>query len=303
MKKTLLMIALCLPMWAAAQLVEVSSLKQIAVDQKDARLAGISADGSFVLITSSERTGLTKVNVATAEAQVISTEREAGLDPKISEDGKQILYRVQSTDAKTKKLYSSLVRHDATTKKATTIVSPSRELGNYTVKNNAVYAVNQKVMRKAPIQGKKQVNESPIMISTDHLKINITRNGQTTILTPNGTEEYYIWASLSPDNTKMSYTVAGKGLFVSDLDGKNVRFISKDLKDAKWLTNDILVGMEAENDGHQVTAAAIVLQKLDGTRQVLTDKSMIAHFPYPSADGKRIGFSTIDGKVYVMNLK
>ena len=59
--------------------------------------------------------------------------------------------------------------------------------------------------------------------------------------------------------------------------------------------------MDAEDDGHFTTASAIVAYTLDGKKQVLTNNSMIAMYPY--AANNVIVFSTLDGETYMLNVK
>ncbi len=59
--------------------------------------------------------------------------------------------------------------------------------------------------------------------------------------------------------------------------------------------------MDSEDDGHFTTASAIVAYTLDGKKQVLTDNSMIAMYPYTTSNA--VVFSTLDGEIYVLNVK
>ncbi len=75
------------------------------------------------------------------------------------------------------------------------------------------------------------------------------------------------------------------------------------LHGARWINNDAVVGFEDYDDGSVVTASSIVASDLQGTRQTLTDDSVIALNPTVSADGSRIAFATAAGELYVINLK
>ncbi len=302
MKKLTLLLALAIPMIAMAQLVEVSSIQKVQTPNADARMAGISPDGSYILITSQVQEGLTKIDLATKQATVLTTAPEAGFDARISADGKQVLYREMTIDSD-RTTYSSLTRQDISTRETATIVKPTRSLGAYAIKGNTVLSVDKLQLRKAAISGTRVASEDVPMVSTADCKLAITRNGQTTVLTPNGADENYIWASLSPDNKRICYHVAGMGTFICNLEGKHSTLVSYDLHDAKWYNNTTLIGMEDKDNGQIITSSDIVLQSLDGTKQVLTDGSVIAVYPYASADGKRIGFSTEDGQVFVINIK
>ena len=59
--------------------------------------------------------------------------------------------------------------------------------------------------------------------------------------------------------------------------------------------------MNDQDDGHMITASAIVAYTLDGKYQVMTSPDMIAMEPF-AANGK-IVFSTIQGDIYMMTVK
>lgn len=59
--------------------------------------------------------------------------------------------------------------------------------------------------------------------------------------------------------------------------------------------------MHDEDNGKYLTASAIVAYDMQGKKQILINKEMMAIYPY-AANGQ-IAFSTAAGKVYVMNVK
>ena len=70
---------------------------------------------------------------------------------------------------------------------------------------------------------------------------------------------------------------------------------------AQWYDNNTLIAMNDRDNGHFITASAVVAYTLDGKFQVLTSPDMIAMEPY-AAEGK-IAFSTAEGKTYLMTVK
>ncbi len=303
MKKTFLMLALAVPMIAVAQLVEVVSTERIKTTQNDfPRLAGISPDGSYVLITKQDQTGLQKVDIATQKTTVLTDARAAGFEAKISNDGKQVLYREQVI-GEDQFNRSRLMRLDVSTRATSTIVPLTRELGGYMIHGNTILAVNKRQMKKQAVVGVSSPADEFPVVSIEEFQLMITRNGVTSVLSPNGTDESYIWPSVSPDGTKVCYFLMSGGCWVANIDGSNPRMVNWDLHDAKWYSNNVLIGMEDKDNGEVYTTSTIVLQSIDGRRQVLTDGKEIAMYPYASLDGKRIAYSTEEGNVYVMNIK
>ena len=111
----------------------------------------------------------------------------------------------------------------------------------------------------------------------------------------------YIWASLSPDKTKILYYVSEMGCYVCDINGNNSRFIGWDCRAPQWYNNEIIISMNDQDDGHFTTTSAIMAYTLDGKVQVLTSPDMVAMYPF-AAEGKVV-FSTIQGKTYMLNVK
>ena len=134
-----------------------------------------------------------------------------------------------------------------------------------------------------------------------NLHMVLTRGGKMTILTPNGTNEAYNWASISPDGTKILYYVSGKGCYTCNLQGEDVTYIANHCRAPQWYNNHIIVGMHDEDNGKWLTASAIVAYSIQGQKQTLVNKEMMAIYPY-TADGK-IAFSTVNGEIYLMNVK
>ena len=143
-----------------------------------------------------------------------------------------------------------------------------------------------------------------VVYVNEDLQIVVERDGQRTILTPNGQDVNYIWASLSPDGTRIAfYSMASGRVYISDLEG-NVLANLGSIDAPVWLTNDWVVGFNEVNDGREVTASHIVAVTADGrVRQDLTPPGgKIAMFPAVSPDGRRIAFNTLDGNLYIMEV-
>ena len=176
-----------------------------------------------------------------------------------------------------------------------------------TLRNNIVKYTIKAQKRAMIAKGQRDLsklipaNQANNVAINGDLHIVLTRNGKSTILTPNGADDAYNWASISPDETKILYYVSGKGCYTCDLNGKNVHYIALDCRAPQWYNDNIIIGMHDEDNGKWITASAIVAYSLQGEKQILVNKETMAIYPY-TADGK-IAFSTAAGKVYVMNVK
>ena len=277
MKKIFLSLALAAATMMSAQVFEVGQLTKLNTPtDADVKVAGVSADGSYVLITSGSNQGLRRYDVATGKTTTISTAAGAGYNVQISNDGQELVYRESSFDKQGLRK-NNIVRHNLTTVKTTTIAKGQRDM-----------------MAMAN-------TSANLSVSINDRKIVLTKNGKTITLAPNGSHLSYIWPSISPDGTKLCYYVCGNGCWVANLDGSGKQYIGYGVQAAKWYDNNTLVAMDSEDDGHFTTASAIVAYTLDGKKQVLTDNSMIAMYPY--AANNMIVFSTLDGETYMLNVK
>ncbi len=297
MKKTLLVLALAIPMMAAAQILEVASVEQVKTPVLDAKVAGISPDGSYILLTTGHNEGLTKYDLATGQVSVITTAEGAGYNAKISADGKDVVYR-ETTTGQDRLRRSKLVRQTLASKATSTIVPETRDLEGYAIHGNTVLAVNK---RKVSRSGASAIIRPVVSIKDRQLMI--SRGEESVVLSPNGTNASYLWPSISPDGTKVCYYIAGNGCWVANIDGTNPQRIAHKCRAAQWYDNNTIIGMADEDDGHVITASSIVAYTLDGRHQVLTDKKLMTMYPYASADGKKIVCSTEMGEVYMINIK
>ena len=277
MKKIFLSLALAVSVMASAQVFEVGQLTKLNTPtDTDVKVAGVSADGSYVLITSGSNHGLRRYDVATGKTTTSTTAAGAGYNVQISKDGQELVYRETSFDAQGLRK-NNIIRHDLATAKTATVAKAQRDM-------------------------KAMVNTGAnVSVSINDRKIVLNKNGKNIILVPNGSNESYIWPSVSPDGTKLCYYVCGNGCWVANLDGSGKQYIGHGVQAAKWYDNNTLVAMDAEDDGHFTTASAIVAYTLDGKKQVLTNDSMIAMYPY--AANNVIVFSTLDGETYMLNVK
>ena len=277
MKKIILSLALAVSMMASAQVFEVDQLTKLNTPtDTDVKVAGVSADGSYVLITSGSNQGLRRYDVATGETTTITTAAGAGYNVQISQDGQEVVYRETKFDNKGLRK-NDVIRLNLATAKTTTVAKAQRDMMAMTTTG------------------------ANVSVSISDRKIVLTKNGKNIVLAPNGSHESYIWPSISPDGTKLCYYVCGNGCWVANLDGSGKQYIGHGVQAAKWYDNNTLVAMDAEDDGHYITASAIVAYTLDGKKQLLTNSSMVAM--YPDVAENMIVFSTLDGETYMLNVK
>ena len=275
MKKVYLFLALAIPMMASAQLLEVTSTEHVTTNA-DAKVAAFSPKGDYLLLTNTSNQGLQRMDLATKKVTQITTAEGAGYNVKIAQDGKQVVYREVTIDANKSRL-STIVRHDL-------------------------------VAKQSKVVAKKQTNLAAMVVDAERPSFSVkdrqlmmTRNGETTIFSPNGQQYSYHWASLSPNGQKVSYYISAVGCFVCDIDGQNIQFIGHNCYAPVWYNDEIIIASDTKDDGHVITESAIVAYDLKGNKQVLTNGDHIAVFPQAAAG--KIAYSTSEGEIFVMNVK
>lgn len=301
MKKVLLTLAVFMSVSASAQVLDVASIEKVNLPAVGEHvIAGISPKGDYLLLTGSQLCGLAKYDLKTGKSEVLSSAWGAGNGVKISKDGKNVVYREDSFSNGLR--YSSLEQKNLSTGAKIKLMNSSRNLQTVDLQGgNAMIISGNRLTKKVFTKSLPTSNVAPV-VSINNRQLMITRNGITRVLSPNGTEYSYIWPSVSPDGKKVCYYVCGVGCFVCNVDGSNVKQMGE-LRAAQWYDNNTLVGMNDTDDGHTITASTIVAKNLNGKSQTLTNSSMIAMYPYASAEGKKIAFSTFGGEVYIINVK
>ena len=278
MRKTILLVAACVvSMLASAQIFQVTSVQELkGASYQDARVAGISPNGDYVLMTNGSNQGLKRYDIATGELSVITDAEGAGFNVQVSRDGKEVVFRERFTD-ENKLRYNNIMS------------------ANFSTNKKEMVAKKQTNNEKMVIPG------SNIVLHNTECMMYIEKNGKRIKVAPQGNDVNYIWASLSPDKTKILYYVSEMGCYVCDTDGRNSRFIGWDCRAPQWYNNEIIISMNDQDDGHFTTKSAILAYTLDGKVQVLTSPDMIAMYPF-AAEGKVV-FSTLQGKTYLLNVK
>ena len=275
MKKVYLFLALAIPMMASAQLLEVSST-QLVTSKADAKVAAFSPNGDYLLLTNTSHQGLQSMDLASKTLTTISRAEGAGYNVQVSQDGKQVVYREVTLDAKKNRM-STVVRHDMAARQGQVVAKKQQHLA-------AMVADAERPS-----------------FSVKDRQLMMTVNGETKVFSPNGQQYSYHWASLSPNGKKVAYYISAVGCFVCDIDGSNIQFIGHNCLAPVWYNDNILVGCDTKDNGEVVLESVIVAYSLDGKKQVLTNGEQIAVFP-KAANGK-IAYSTSEGEIYIMNVK
>ena len=94
-----MLVAACVvSMLASAQIFQVTSVQELkGASYQDARVAGISPNGDYVLMTNGSNQGLKRYDIATGKMSLITDAEGAGFNVQVSRDGNDIVYRERFT--------------------------------------------------------------------------------------------------------------------------------------------------------------------------------------------------------------
>lgn len=292
MKKTLLTLVGGLALVASAQQVTVTSNTRLLKGvEGSAYYPVLNSTGSQLLFASGESYGLKMYDFADNVVSRISDEMGAGIDASFSANGD--VYYVTQKLGDNRLIYRTGMRYDNATAKSEVVLEAQH---GYVRPELGTRANGFKGAKKsfAPAKG------LGTAVCVQGSVLYITKNGVTKEYTPVPSYAGYLWASLSPDGKKVAFFAAGKGIVVTDLNGKVLSMLGK-YEMPCWYNNDYIVAQNAKDDGHQFTSSQIMLIKADGTFKTnLTSETSMSM--QPTAAAGKIVYTTIDGLLYQMTI-
>lgn len=286
-----------------AQEVKVGRIRQLTKQsQGEYYLSAISPDSRQLLVTSPNFKGISLIAVKGRRLKSINDIQGAGFEPSFSSDGRFIFFREDQFPDQKK--FSSILSYSIATGETKIIIPESRNLSTVVVSGNGIFYLSDGRVQKEAIEGEALKSYDPqTLVLLEDLTPVLYHNGEKKVLKPNGNGSY-IWVSLSPDKSKVLYYFTGKGTFVCDLEG-NIICAPGRVNAPKWLTNDVIIGMDDRDDGYRVTSSELVYYSLNSDKLVyLTSTSSRSEmYPFPFPDGRGIAFQTDNGELYIMKIK
>ena len=299
MRKLLFLLFIMIGQINFAQKIDVKSIQLLKGTEDGGCFHPVfSPDGTYLLSTAENYTGLKQHNLVTDEVVTLTTDAGAGYGVRISSDANTILFR--KTEMKNNLRYTSLQQYSLSDKKQMKLTDAMREkISPVFVGDKAAYIKNNSLMKVS-----KTSNKVASYINVEDKKMALYSGNTRHVLTPNGEDKSYFWASISPDGKHIVYTVAAYGTFVCNIDGSNVVSLGK-LNAPVWLNNQWVVGMNDQDNGDQIIASEIVATTIDGgmRRTFATPMVGIAMYPSVSADGNKIAFNTEKGEIYIIDIQ
>ncbi len=263
---------------ASAGAVEIEVTDAVGLKMPgDACHPVLSPDGALLLYSSVDHTGLNAYDMSTGAVSLLDESAAAGFAPVFSTDSRRVFYRTAvSVDG----LINRDVRCvDILTGRSTRLEGPSR-------KSKALQSIDRTTYAVA-----------------DYDHINVAVDGVVKELSPVDGAHSYLWASISPDGTRLLFNEPFKGVFVSDLDGSNARCLSLKGDFPSWVDNDDVAFVVTSDDGYVVTESKIVVLDLTtgGEVSVTPDEVTVSELTASPVTGDVV-YSTVEGEMYRMNV-
>lgn len=236
----------------------------------------LSPDGSTLLFSSVDHTGLNSFDMATGKVSVIDKSAAAGFEPTFSRDGSKIYYR---TAVKVNGLMNRDVRcYDVNASKVTEMAKPNRSSLALKSIDRDTYA------------------------ATDFDHIDVSINGKITSLDPVADAHTYQWASISPDGSKLLFSEPFKGVFVCNLDGTDAKSVLPKGDYPCWIDDNTVAAVVSHDDGYVILDSAVVLVDLaSGETATATTPDYLVGEMTASTANRSIIFTTVEGELYQIN--
>ncbi len=301
MRTVFIITALLLSVGLDAQSIRVRSVKKITpADNGSYLLSGVVPGSKLLLVSGSGYTGLSLLDPGSGRLQVITGDNGAGYEPAVTADGLKVFYRSDYYSDNMK--YSSVSSFDISTGTKVVLLKKGRDVLPPAVAGNSVLvrsADGTKIEQAGPVL--KSGNDGAFLITEDMMPV-LYRGSERKPLMPNG-DGFYIWASLSPDGTKILYNYRGQGTFICDTDGRVLHDLGR-INAPKWFNDRVVIGMDDKDDGHRITSSELVYYSLGGKRRVIFTSTPDRSEMFPFAAGNsRIAFCTDKGEIYMMKVR
>ncbi|MCM1032398.1 MAG: hypothetical protein NC405_01440 [Odoribacter sp.] len=236
----------------------------------------LSPDGSTLLYSALDHTGLKALDMTTGTVTVIDAGASAGFQPVFSASGRQVYYRTASTVDGL--LYRDVRSYDFEGRKVRTLAKPSRRDENLVAMAGDNYAY---------------ASFSAIEVFTDGVK---------SLVSPVTDAHSYQWASLSPDGSRLAFSEPFQGVFVSKADGSEpVKLLDKGDYVA-WAGPNTVIAVVSHDDGYVILDSRLVMvNTATGIMNYITGEDIKVSEATASATGMVI-FSDLDGNMYSLNI-
>ena len=267
-----------------------------------------SPKGDKIALSTLNYEGIWVADANGKNLEKITADPGSGYKLSWSEDGKTILAR--TSPRVEKRVFHEVKTYNVADKSEKILLAKTRELKGIPAwsndNSNIVYKVDTKQEKvstgKIALKSAKQESEAQALVK------NIQENPANIARLISGFKDLegaILFNAQASSTNKVVFEAGGKGLFISDGDGSNLKHLGRGNMPTWTPDGKYVIVSITEDDGEVITRGELNAIDIEtGTYQKLTDDSVIALRPSVSPDGKKIAFEELQsGDIYVLKLK
>lgn len=238
----------------------------------------LSPDGSTLLFSAVDHTGLNALDLTTGKVSVLDKDAAAGFNPVFSADGKTVAYRTAAVK-------DGLL---------------CRDLRSYNLAKKAGKQLQGLTRNDVDLD---KAAGKTAYARADYREIVVSDATGTRRITPLADAHSYLWASLSPDGTHLLFSEPFSGVYVANADGTEPRKIADKGDYPAWAGDNIIVYVLTRDDGYVTLSSQLIAVDLnDNSTTVITSPENIVGEATAATNGTVI-FNTVDGSLYTVTIK
>ncbi|MBX3009079.1 MAG: PD40 domain-containing protein [Melioribacteraceae bacterium] len=263
----------------------------------------VNPDGKSIIFSSENRKGLWLKNINDGNTLLITDALGAGYEPGFSSNNELIFRHDRFNNGRR---ISSLVSYNIISRRSSYIENGIRDLRICKNENGLVFSflkdsnlpvvVNKNVLQKS--------NYSLITAYAQNNSLIVTDGRVKKTIQPFGVG-HYLWPSISPNRNLLLFTFAGKGAYITDLNGAIIKKLGyanypSFSPDGNWV-----LFMKDIDDGVEVISSNIHIVNIKSGKyfNLTVDQDHIAMYPRWGITPSEIYYNTYDGEIRKIELK
>ncbi|MCF6269147.1 MAG: hypothetical protein L3J41_05530 [Melioribacteraceae bacterium] len=261
-------------------------------------------DDSKIIFSSETYKGLWMLDNETGSIGKLNDYYSAGYEPAFTNDNK-IIHR--KDDFRNNKRFISIYEYNISERSERIIEDELRGIAqikvvngneiNYSRKQSLLeIKSNNKIVKTA-------ANNLPIVM-IENSNLILYQNGERKVVNPKG-DGNYLWASISPDGSKLLFTFSGEGSFISDLSGKIITTMGYAHYPQWSNSGEWILYMKDYDDGERVIESDLYISSIDGLKEFKITDTKDIHEMYPvwSKSEDAVYCNSTEGIIYKIELK
>lgn len=304
-KRRILGIAMCAIAMSAMALPRSASAPQMLIKSDQGLMAPVwSPTGEKIAVTSDNYVGIWVADAAGYNLKQVTDNAGAGYKMQWSADGSKILGRTNVTV--NNRIFHEIKVWGVADFSETTLVEQTRDIQGTPVWKGVeqIALSDSRGAAEMNVLSLKRVTKS----TTDVFTLMVNEPAEVAAKVPSLREfsgKIIINPALSQDGMKVAFQVPGKGIYVCNVDGSDVKYVCKG-SHPSWLPDGSIIYTVVKDNGVNFTSSEIYARDITTGKSVLLsgNSEIIPLTPTVTKDGTRVAFENAkDACIYVITLK